>query len=76
MKLLLQEIRCNPPLWPLVFVPVALAAEKFNHEANTLHFILSVLAILALAVLPSHATESVASETSCADIRYEPMRIV
>src|SRR6187399_2111715 len=63
MKLLLQEIRRNPLLWLLVFVPIALAAEKFNHEAHTLHFVLSVLAILPLAVLLSHATKSVAAKT-------------
>src|SRR5215470_2063344 len=63
MKLLLQEIRRNPLLWLLVFVPVALAAEKLYHEAHTLHFILSVLAILPLAALLSHATESVAEKT-------------
>ena len=63
MKLLFQEIRRNPLLWLLVFVPVAFAAEKLNHEAHTLHFILSVLAILPLAVLLSHATESVAAKT-------------
>ena len=63
MKLLLQEIRRNPLLWLLVFVPIALAAEQFNHEAHTLHFVLSVLAILPLAVLLSHATESVAAKT-------------
>src|SRR4051812_21689583 len=63
MKLLFQEIRRNPLLWLLVFVPVALAAEKLNHEAHTLHFILSVLAILPLAILLSHATESVAAKT-------------
>ena len=63
MRLLLQEIRRNPLLWLLVFVPIALAAEKLNHEAHTLHFILSVLAILPLAVLLSHATESVAAKT-------------
>src|SRR6266446_6943535 len=63
MKLLLQEIRRNPLLWLLVFVPIALAAEKLNHEAHTLHFVLSVLAILPLAVLLSHATESVAAKT-------------
>src|SRR5213596_354412 len=63
MKLLLQEIRRNPLLWLLVFVPIALGAEKFNHEAHTLHFVLSVLAILPLAVLLSHATESVAAKT-------------
>src|SRR6187551_32123 len=63
MKLLLQEIRRNPLLWLLVFVPIALAAEKFNHEAHTLHFVLSVLAILPLAALLSHATEAVAAKT-------------
>jgi Ca2+:H+ antiporter len=63
MKLLLQEIRRNPLLWLLVFVPAAIAAEKLNHEAHTLHFVLSVLAILPLAVLLSHATESVAAKT-------------
>jgi Ca2+:H+ antiporter len=63
MKLLLQEIRRNPLLWLLIFVPVALAAERLNHEAHTLHFVLSVLAILPLAVLLSHATESVAAKT-------------
>src|SRR6185369_6606726 len=63
MRLLFHEIRRNPLLWLLVFVPIALAAEKLNHEAHTLHFILSVLAILPLAVLLSHATESVAAKT-------------
>lgn len=38
MKLLLQEIRRNPLLWLVVFVPIALAAEKLNHEAHTLYF--------------------------------------
>jgi len=41
MKLLLQEIRRNPLLWLLVFVPIALVAEKLDHEAHTLHFVLS-----------------------------------
>jgi Ca2+:H+ antiporter len=63
MRLLIQEIRRSPLLWLLIFVPVALATEKLNHEAHTLHFILSVLAILPLAVLLSHATESVAAKT-------------
>src|SRR5213596_3179710 len=63
VSLLLREIRRNPLLWLLVFVPVALAAEKLNHEAHTLHFVLSVLAILPLAILLSHATESVAVKT-------------
>jgi Ca2+:H+ antiporter len=63
MSQLLQEIRRNPLLWLLVFVPIALITEKLNHEAHTLHFVLSVLAILPLAVLLSHATESVAAKT-------------
>src|SRR5947209_13071137 len=63
MKLLLREIRRNPLLWLLVFVPIALAAEKLKPEAHTLLFVLSVLAILPLAVLLSHATESVAAKT-------------
>jgi Ca2+:H+ antiporter len=60
---LLQEIRRDPFLWLLVFVPAALAADKLKPEAYTLHFILSVVAVLPLAVLLSHATESVAAKT-------------
>jgi Ca2+:H+ antiporter len=63
MKALLKEIRHNPLLWLLVFVPVVLAASKLKHEAHTLLFVLSVLAIVPLAALLSHATESVASKT-------------
>ena len=63
MKPLLEEIRHNKLLWLLVFVPVVLAAEKLGHEAHTLLFVLSVLAIVPLAALLSHATESVAAKT-------------
>lgn len=63
MKLLFQEIRRNPVLWLLVFVPVVLVMEKTKPESHTLLFVLSVLAILPLAVLLSHATESVAAKT-------------
>lgn len=63
MNSLLKEIRHNPLLWLLVFVPVAFAAEKINPEAYTLLFVLSVLAIVPLASLLSHATESVAFKT-------------
>src|SRR5436309_13907318 len=63
MKLLLKEIRHNPMLWLLAFVPVVFAAQKLGPEAHTLHFVLSVLAIVPLAVLLSHATESVAAKT-------------
>jgi Ca2+:H+ antiporter len=60
---LLHEIRRNPMLWLLAFVPVVFAAEKLEPEAHTLLFVLSVLAIVPLATLLSHATESVAART-------------
>jgi Ca2+:H+ antiporter len=44
-------------------VPVVLAAAKLKPEAHTLLFVLSVLAIVPLAALLSHATESVAAKT-------------
>src|SRR6476661_3505535 len=63
MNPLLREIRHNPLLWLLAFVPVVFAAHKLKPEAHTLHFVLSVLAIVPLAALLSHATESVAAKT-------------
>src|SRR4249919_2551449 len=63
MNLLLKEIRHNPLLWLLVFVPVVFASAKLKPEAHTLLFVLSVLAIVPLATLLSHATESVAAKT-------------
>jgi Ca2+:H+ antiporter len=63
MNPLLKEIRHNPMLWLLAFVPVVLAAAKLKPEAHTLLFVLSVLAIVPLAALLSHATESVAAKT-------------
>src|SRR5688500_169930 len=63
MNHLLKEIRHNPLLWLLVFVPVVFAAGKLKPESHTLLFVLSVLAIVPLAALLSHATESVAAKT-------------
>src|SRR5205823_8778784 len=63
MKTLFKEIRHNPLLWLLVFVPTVFAAAKLKPEAHTLLFALSVLAIVPLAALLSHATESVAAKT-------------
>ena len=63
MNLLLNEIRHNPLLWLLVFVPAVFAGEALKPEAHTLLFVLSVLAIVPLAALLSHATESVAAKT-------------
>ena len=60
---LLKEIRGNPMLWLLAAVPVVFATTKISPEAYTLLFVLSVLAIVPLAVLLSHATESVAAKT-------------
>ena len=63
MFTLLKEIRQNRLLWLLALVPVVLIAAKLVPEAHTLLFILSVLAIVPLAALLSHATESVAKKT-------------
>jgi Ca2+:H+ antiporter len=63
MNVLLKEIRHNPLLWLLLFVPLVFVIQKVNHGAHTLLFVLSVLAIVPLATLLSHATESVAAKT-------------
>jgi Ca2+:H+ antiporter len=63
MKPLLKEIRQNPLLWLLAFVPVLFVAQTIRPDAHTLLFLLSVLAIVPLAGLLSHATESVAAKT-------------
>jgi Ca2+:H+ antiporter len=63
MTALLKEIRHNPLLWLLLFVPVVFIAGNARPEAHTLLFVLSVLAIVPLAALLSHATESVAAKT-------------
>ena len=63
LSLLLKEIRHNPLLWLLVFVPVVFAGENLTPDADTLLFVLSVLAIVPLAALLSHTTESVAVKT-------------
>jgi Ca2+:H+ antiporter len=63
MNPLLKEIRHDPLLWLLVFVPVVFAAANLRPSAHTMLFVLSVLAIVPLAALLSHATESVAAKT-------------
>lgn len=63
MKTLFKEIRHDPLLWLLAFVPIVLIAAKVRPGAHTLLFVLSVLAIVPLAALLSHATESVAAKT-------------
>jgi Ca2+:H+ antiporter len=63
MNALIHEIRHRPLLWLLAFVPVVFAAEHLAPNAHTALFLLSVLAIVPLAALLSHATESVAAKT-------------
>ena len=63
MNAVLSHIRHTPLLWLLVFVPALFIVEAVSHDAHTLLFILSVLAIVPLAALLSHATESVAAKT-------------
>ena len=63
VKPLLTEIRRNPLLWLLVCVPAVFAAHSMKPDSHTLHFLLSLGAIVPLAALLSHATESVASKT-------------
>ena len=48
MSGVLAEIRHSPLLWLLVFVPGMFIAQSMNHEAHTLLFVLSVLAIVTL----------------------------
>src|SRR4051812_31150158 len=63
MRELLKEIRHNLLLWLLAFVPVVFVVEHLKPGAHTLLFVLSVLSIVPLATLLSHATESVAART-------------
>jgi Ca2+:H+ antiporter len=63
MTPLFKEIRDTPLLWLLVFVPIVFVAQKLRPDAHTMLFVLSVLAIVPLATLLSHATESVAAKT-------------
>src|SRR5438128_8711446 len=60
---LLQGIRHCPVLSLSAFLPVVFVAATLKPEAHTLLFVLSVLAIVPLAALLSHATEAVAAKT-------------
>ena len=51
MTPLLLEIRHNPMLWLLVFVPAVFACHKLTPDSHTLLFALSVFAIVPLAAL-------------------------
>jgi Ca2+:H+ antiporter len=63
MASLISGLRKNPVLGLLAFVPAVFIAEARAPEAHTWLFLLSVLAIVPLATMLSHATESVASKT-------------
>ena len=60
---LVQEIRKSPLLWLLVAVPLVFVAAALWPDAHAVLFILSVVAIVPLAGLLSHATEAVAAKT-------------
>jgi Ca2+:H+ antiporter len=63
MRSLLHMIATQPLLWLLAAVPAVLVLEHTGTGGPTLLFSLSVLAIVPLAALLSHATESVAART-------------
>ena len=63
MSALLTLIRRTPLLWLLAFVPVVLVGHALDPGAHMRLFVLSVLAIVPLAALLSHATEAVAART-------------
>ena len=63
MNKILQGLRSNPLLWLLAAVPAVFIGEHLAPESHTTLFVLAVLAIVPLAALLSHATESVAAKT-------------
>jgi Ca2+:H+ antiporter len=63
MSVLFTALRHHPLLWLLPFVPAVFIAEVLAPEAHTALFVLSMLAVVPLAALLSHATESVAATT-------------
>jgi Ca2+:H+ antiporter len=63
MPALVRDLLRSPMNWLLAFVPAVLVLERASPDAHTLLFLLSVLAIVPLAGLLSHATEGVAAKT-------------
>jgi Ca2+:H+ antiporter len=63
MSKVLRDLASNPLNWLLVFVPAVLVGARVSPDSHTLWFVLSVLAIVPLAGLLSHATEGVAAKT-------------
>lgn len=60
---ILGEFKATPALWFLVFVPIVLVYQSMSPTAYTALFLLSVAAIVPLAITLSKATESVAAKT-------------
>ncbi|WP_424627867.1 calcium/proton exchanger [Bradyrhizobium sp. SYSU BS000235] len=58
----LEDIRNRPLLWMIAFVPLVLVVEKVAPSAHTTLFILAILAVIPLAALLGHATESIAAK--------------
>ncbi|HEX6691721.1 MAG TPA: calcium/proton exchanger [Burkholderiales bacterium] len=63
MKWILRELKREPILWLLVMAPVVIIAGHAVPQAHTLLFLLSMVAIVPLAVLLSRGTEAVAAKT-------------
>ncbi|HZM34440.1 MAG TPA: calcium/proton exchanger [Burkholderiales bacterium] len=63
MSRILQELKHKPIFWLLALAPVVIVAGHAVPQKHTLLFVLSVVAIVPLAALLSHATESVAAKT-------------
>ncbi|MDQ8037630.1 MAG: calcium/proton exchanger [Pedobacter sp.] len=63
MNAILRGLRQQPMLILLVFVPALFITWLLQPEAHAALFILSILAIVPLAALLSHATEAVAEKT-------------
>jgi Ca2+:H+ antiporter len=63
MNHMIRTLRTNPLLWLLVAVPAVFIAARVAPDSHRLLFVLAVLAIVPLAALLSHATESVAAKT-------------
>jgi ABC-type transport system involved in cytochrome c biogenesis permease subunit len=53
MKQLLKEIRHDPLLWLLAFVPVVLVAEQLMPGAHTLLFVAPVLVLMSYFIGPT-----------------------
>lgn len=58
-----RDLLHSPIYWLLVATPLLIAFEHLRPQAHTALFLFSIVAIVPLAALLSHATESVAART-------------